>query len=288
MRSFAHIRVKIFFRPDMECDREIWTIRDGSKLRQNLVSLQWTSRDLYGFVWHWFLHDIATRHVFINLASAVSKQKFSIPAGENLINVPDFLLEDDECQKEIFERLAGRMMGAGSKKGHPFTWIPKHLADARGRVSLRSFIIALREAARATPQAAPTSLTHEPIKKGVQQASLNRVEQLKEDYAWIDDVLRPLAGLQTPNAEDAFTERWKADETIEKIFAAQKASQEDYLVPVELQGATPIDTGIHSRLLESLLHIGVAGKRSDGRINIPDLFQVASGMLRKGGVPPIQ
>ena len=87
-------------------------------------------------------------------------------------------------------------MGVGSRKGHPYTWIPKHLTDAKGQVSLRSFIIALRDAARGTSNSSRTAMTYDQIKRGVQQASYNRVEQLKEDYVWIEDVLKPLAGLE--------------------------------------------------------------------------------------------
>ena len=219
MRSFDHFCVKVFLRPDMDGDREIWTIRDGSKLRQNLTSLQWTSRDLYGFVWHWFLHGPDARMEFIQIVRSATGRKIIPPHGEELVKIPDILLDDDDVQRKLFERIAGNMMGAGSKKGHPYTWIPKHLADARGRVSLRSFIIALREAARATPGSASSALTHDPIKTGVQQASLNRVAQLKEDYAWIEDVLKPLAGLQTPNQESAFIARWADDKTVEKILS---------------------------------------------------------------------
>ena len=61
---------------------------------------------------------------------------------------------------------------------------------------MRSFIIALRDAARGTSNSSRTAMTYDQIKRGVQQASYNRVEQLKEDYVWIEDVLKPLAGLE--------------------------------------------------------------------------------------------
>jgi hypothetical protein len=199
MRSFSAFRTKVFIRPDMESDRDIWYIRDGSKLKQNIVNLNWNTKDLFGFVWHWFLLDPKTRPEFVALCNKVAKVSISMPIGEHLLKVPDAILENEDKQKKLFEALAGKMMGAGSRKGHPYTWIPKHLADARGRVSLRSFIIALRDAASATPMTAATAMTYDQIKRGVQTASRNRVEQLKEDYGWIEDVLRPLSGLSTPN-----------------------------------------------------------------------------------------
>jgi hypothetical protein len=68
MRSFSAFRSKLFIRPDMESDREIWSIRDGSKLKQNIVNLAWTSKDLYGFVWHWFLLDETACREFVEVS----------------------------------------------------------------------------------------------------------------------------------------------------------------------------------------------------------------------------
>lgn len=287
LRSFSAIRAKLFIRPDMESDQEIWSFRDGSKLKQNIVNLNWNSKDLYGFVWHWFLLEEESRREFGELCRKRVRVEVRVQPGESLIKVPIPLLEDEEKQKTIFELLAGKMMGAGSKKGHPYTWIPKHLADARNRVSLRSFIIALRDAARATPAASSTAMTYDQIKRGVQQASHNRVQQLKEDYIWIEDVLRPLAGLATPNDDEEFAKRWRKDKTINKIFAL-KSNDPDCLMPVELEGSKETDKDVYDKLIEALRNIGVAERRSDGRLNIPDLFQVASGMVRRGGVRPIQ
>ena len=194
LRSFPSLRAKLFIRPDMESDREIWSIRDGSKLKQNNVNLNWTTLDLYGFVWHWLMLESDTRDEFSALCKTVARVTLVTPPGERVIKVPDALVDEEATQKRLFERLAGTMMGAGSRKGHRYTWIPKHLADARGRVSLRSFIIALRDAARGSPSSSRTAMTYDQIKRGVQEASHIRVEQLKEDYVWIEDVLKPLKG----------------------------------------------------------------------------------------------
>ncbi len=287
LRSFERIRAKIFVRPDMESDREIWSFRDGSKLKQNIVNLNWGVKDLYGFVWHWFLCDADVRSAFVNVTKPLARLKFEVSTGEHLVRVPDALLEDESLQKKLIEVLAGKMMGAGSKKGHPYTWIPKHLADAKERVSLRSFIIALREAARNTPLSSKFAMAHSQIKNGVQQASKNRVEQLKEDYLWIEDVLKPLKGLSTPNNDREFIARWRDDSTINKIFAARSAN-ESILVPVEIEGLNENSPEVYRHLIDSLMGIGVAERRPDGRLNIPDLYQVASGMVRKGGVAPIK
>jgi hypothetical protein len=84
LRSFPGIRAKVFIRPDMESDREIWSIRDGSKLRQNLVILNWTTQDLYGFVWHWFLMHSETRSTFSSLCRSETGIQVTSP-GERML-----------------------------------------------------------------------------------------------------------------------------------------------------------------------------------------------------------
>jgi hypothetical protein len=112
------------------------------------------------------------------------------------------------------------------------------------------------------------------------------VEQLKEDYGWIEDVLRPLSGLSTPNDDSEFIARWKNDGTIHKILSL-KLTTPDCLIPVELEGCEEADGDVYEKLIDALRNIGVAERRDDNRLNVPDLFQVASGMVRRGGVRPI-
>ena len=98
-------------------------------------------------------------------------------------------------------------------------------------------------------------------------------------------MLAPLEGLQTPNTVEAFIERWVADKTVEKLFE-ERASSTGYLMPVQLEGVTANDSTVYERLIDALMNINVLERRGDGRINMPDLFQVAAGLLRKGGVRP--
>ena len=93
--------------------------------------------------------------------------------------------------------------------------------------------------------------------------------------------LAPLADLRVPCDEVEFINRWSDDGTVGKIRAA--ARREHYLVPIELDG---IKGDGRAELLEALLRIGVAERRPDGRINMPDIYRVAAKLLRKGGVPP--
>ena len=44
------------------------------------------------------------------------------------------------------------------------------------------------------------------------------------------------------------------------------------------------DTSTHAALIETLDHLAIVETTADGRLNMPDLFRLAAGVKRKGGV----
>jgi hypothetical protein len=120
-------------------------------------------------------------------------------------------LDDMDQQGAIFSLIAGEFMGTDRRRGRTYTWLIDHLADAFHETTPRSFLIALQRAAttRAKPQ--QTVIDHHGIREGVQAASTVRVDQLGEDYPWIQTVLGVLEGLEVPCKPDAFIRRWKSE-----------------------------------------------------------------------------
>jgi hypothetical protein len=53
-------------------------------------------------------------------------------------------------------------------------------------------------------------------------------------------------------------------------------------MPVQLEGIKPTHSTVYEKLISALMNINVLEPRSDGRINMPDLFQVTSGRFAKG------
>ena len=102
---------------------------------------------------------------------------------------------------------------------------------------------------------------------------------MREEYNWIDSVLVPLADQQVPCRAEQLYERWADAETVALILR----SQGKYLEPIEF---SEDDSARPLMILRALLRIGIAERRSDGRINIPDIYRVAAKMLRKGGITP--
>lgn len=282
LRSLKRIRVKLFIRPDMADDDRLWTISDASKLRHNEIKLQWRRRDLYNLLWMRLANHSEAGPAFRN---EVGKDfRLSFVEENGVYTPPSDLLEDEHVQRSVFSAIAGQYMGANARRGRTYDWTPNHLANASGYATPRSFLIAMREAAKSTKNSSSTILDVSGIQQGVRQASYIRVDELKEDYGWIKTALDPLEGLIVPITKEEFLGRWQLQKTLEKIRRETEANQSGrYLPPVELSEEMGEREGLVA-LIQSLLHISVIEEISDERLNMPDLFRLAAKMKRRGGV----
>jgi hypothetical protein len=174
-------------------------------------------------------------------------------------------------------------MGVDARRGRTYTWLPNHLSDTKGRLTPRSFLTSLGSAAR--HERVPLNdhaLTIDGIKHGVSEASVLRVDQLKDEYGWIDLALQPLAGQEVPCAAWAIYDRWEEAGTLREIEGQSNAI--GYLPPFSGDYGS---SEASANLLVALMDIGVIEIRPDGRVNIPDLFRIAALMLRRGGLRPL-
>lgn len=279
LRTYRAIKPKIFLRVDQAEDGGVAAFPDASKLLSAgaRVDLTWERRDLYGLLYTLLANDKNAAKTFATLV----KQSANISL-ENVrkYGLPNEIKDREDKQAAVFVSLAGSYMGANATKGRTYTWLNKHLADAFGRVSPRSFLEAVRQAA--THRGSSDSqlvLPPAALRAGIQGASELRLKQLKEEYSWIDTVIEPLADLQVPCNEKDLFERWNEVATLDAI----SASKGQNLEPIEF---SETDGNRQGSILKALLRIGVAERRADGRINIPDIYRVAANMLRKGGVKP--
>ena len=172
-------------------------------------------------------------------------------------------------------------MGKGPRRGLPYTWIPNHLGDAGGKVSPRSFLAALRTAAEDTEDRHADhnfALHYDSIKKGVQEASRIRVNEIQEDYPWVDAVLSPLRGKVAPCPFEQIEECWAQADAVRSL--GQDVESGGIKMPPRniKQGSDGV-----RRDLEEL---GIFLRMHDDRVNIPDVFRVGYGLGRRGGVRP--
>ena len=272
MRGFRALKAKVFLRTDQSKDDSLFRFADASKIRSSAVNLVWKRGELFGLLYKFLTATQTTRDALSRLAGSDTPADLSGP-----------LMSDESLQEELFYRLAGEFMGAGPKRGRTYNWLYDHLADTFGETSPRSFITALQRAAAFGPAPRETVIDHNGIRAGVQGASRVRVDQLKEDYGWIDKVMGALDGLEVPCDPEAFKRRWKDRATVAAIRS--EAHEEPSLLPLEIATGRDDPEGA---LLQALGNIGVVEFRDLNRINMPDIFRVEAGIKRRGGVrPPI-
>lgn len=267
MQGYRCLRAKVFMRTDQYKDKEVFSFPDASKLRASRVDIAWHATELYGL----FFQQLRT-----NSRSKVAFEKtYELVFGEKIR--PYTKIMDPEDQRKMFYCIAGEFMGSDHRRGRTYTWLIDHLADAFHETTPRSFLVALRKAANSRLIPEDAVIDHHGIREGVQEASSIRVDQLSEDYPWIQSVLNDLEGLEVPCLAETFLKRWKDRKTIKAISDAESSLPG----PVGLEHAR---VGREEILLESLLNIGIIEYRSASKINMPDIFRVAARIKRRGGV----
>ncbi len=278
LRGYRALRAKAFVRPDMVDDPEVENFPDASKLRAGRVELEWSKLELYNVLWQG-MGNAARGKTFRDVCEELHQ---TWKKAHGIWTFPEGLRTDEDVQWKVFHGIAGDKMGAGQNKGYPYTWLPNHLADAHGAVSPRSFVLALKTAADETADDHRFALDREAIKRGVREASRGRRDEIKEDYPWLPEVMKPLVGLVIPGMKKDVKARWQRASTIEQL--KRLAREQGWLLPRRLsrRGADP------DGLVEDLEELGVFQVMSGGRINMPDVYRLQFELKRKGGIPPVK
>ena len=277
LRPYRRLRLKCFLRSDQLDERSVADFPDASKVLSEKVELSWPYRELYAMLFQYLGN--AKDESFRREVEARFGHRWEKVEGVFLPPKP--LIRDEEEQREVFHAIAGPWMGRDRRRGFPYTWVPGHLADAHGRTSPRSFLAALRKAAEDTRDRYPEhnyALHYESIKRGVQHASEIRRGELREDYPWVDVLLEPLKGMVVPIAFEDIAAVWDKQNVLDKL---QRESTGGRLPPAH------IEEGVQG-LRQDLEDLGIFLRMKDGRVNIPDVFRVAYGLGRKGGVRPLR
>ena len=253
-QSFRAIRVKLFLRRDQHSELRLYDFPDGSKLLNTAVELAWDWLDLYQLL-------------FVRLRTNPAFRQLEAELGSR---EPRLLVE----------ALAGQHMGS-PKRGHVFTWIPIHLADALRQISPRTFLTAWREAASHGPRPQNTPVDHQGILEGVRRASEDRFAELSQDYPWVRALLEPLRGQMVPMEHDRLLELWRSSGAAVNASLQSQNEDKPVLVPRREQ-----DDSLEIIFLKALEFIGVLEVRKNGKVDVPDIFRVEAGIKRRGGVKP--
>lgn len=268
LRAYSSIRAKVFVRPDMLDDPEVKAFPDASKVLASRVPLDWSGVDLYGLLFTYLGNgdDDEAAAYFRGLS------RLSWRRHDGLYVLPVELRTDWSKQEPVFTQLAGPYMGTDRRRGKTYSWVLNHLADARDKVSPRSFLAAVRRAAEEHEVPNQLYALHwSGIHEGVRKASEYRVTEISEDLTWAHEAMKMLEGLTVPCPATTLLREWKRGRLIPPL-----AREEN-------RPATPNDL---EEMLDQLARAGVLEKLDDGRVNIPDVYRVGFGMRRLGGFRP--
>jgi hypothetical protein len=284
LRSFRHLRAKVFLRTDQFEDRRVGRFPDAAKLRASTASLRWLTTELYGLLWQLlgnhplrgaeYRQDLYTtiyEHKLKGQGLSSEKQREIL----QLSQAADWMLPPEAqfelaVQERLFHRLTGPFMGENARKGFPYRWLPTHLADAHGDISPRSFITALSTAVRHTAdhfREHEYAIHFRSLHAGVHEASRIRVGEIAE-HPWIQPLMAALAGAVRVPFEFADAEsRW--DEV--------GALADPDVVTSEIETA--------EQARQRLIDLGVWREMKTGRIDVPDIYRLGFKLSRRGGVP---
>ena len=267
-RRWRRIRAKIFLRSDLFRRHAGMGTADFAKLAANRAELEWSDAALLAML----VKRIANTSE--QLAAYCRSARIRFEKDDTLGLIPE--IEEPREAHPLLERLSGEFMGAGKKKGFVRNWVLAHLRDGNDRVSPRSLVRLIEQAAgkdAVNRVLRPPRLIHPTaLRQALDDVSDNHVTQgISSEWPWLDGVKERLTRDRlVPWARrdvvDLFDADWKGNWGTREGATIRP--------PVE----QPAD------FVDYLIDLGVFRRRSDDRIDVPDLYLSGLSLRRKGGV----
>jgi hypothetical protein len=264
-RRWRHLRAKLFLRTDLFERHARAGGADLSKLAAGRVELMWSDRDLYGMLLKGMANADGQLAEYVRMVRGVIWKEDTL-----LGRIPELRTSDDA--RAVVERMVGPYMGANQKKGLVFRWLLDHVRDGAKRGYPRPFIRLVEEAASIESKHAETLDQPRLIKPVSLRSALDRVSEehvtgAVDEWPWIESVKQLLRGNTLVPYSD------KEEKQLIKIFSTTEAASISVQLPLE-----------GKEMVDYLIELGVFRRRSDGRLDVPDLFLSGLGLRRKGGV----
>jgi hypothetical protein len=262
-RRFERLQPKLFLRSDIH--RRVAVGPDIGKLSLGGVDLRWTPGEIYALVAKRMINQSpALREYLAPAKIAIDEDPVfgAVPRDRNEI-----------AYRSFAERLVGKFMGAGPRKGYTYRWIPNHLQDGNGllfpRPAVQLFNGAAEREQRHAIAEGDSLLHHSSLRAALDTVSAARVRELTEqehaEFPWMATLVA------------AFRENGYEVPMTRKDF-------EKALRDVEWRDSAKPPTTDYAELAEHLEELGIARRRRDGRFDIGDLYLAGFGLKRRGGV----
>lgn len=265
-RRWKRIRAKIFIRTDLFRRHATAGGADLAKLAANRAELEWSDKNLYSML----IKRVANASDELRQYCEGARLRFE--DDDELGAVP--LVLRAEHARPLVDRMVGPYMGANLKKGLVFRWLLDHIRDGKGNALPRPLVRLVEEAAQrelnfGAAARPPRLLTPVSFRVALDVVSQEHVTQATDEWPWLTGVRSRLAGDQVP---------WDRRQLLERRLAVNW----DKSWSGSVETRPPVDDP--AQFVDYLLEIGVFRERSDGRIDVPDLFLAGLGLKRKGGV----
>lgn len=118
----------------------------------------------------------------------------------------------------------------------------------------------------------------------MQTASSIRVTEITgKDYPWVAEVMRPLRGQVTvPCEANDIDLIWRKEKTLERLNESLSVAGDGVKLPPQ-----NLDSGTEG-VLSDLESLGLIQRLSNRRLQMPDVYRIAFGLGRRGGVKPLK
>lgn len=267
-RRWQHLRAKIFLRSDLFRRHADMGTADFAKLAASRAELVWSNAAILGML----VKRIANTSTELKEYCRGTKTKIAFEEHPQLGLIPRVKRPEDAFP--LLERMVGLHMGATKKKGYVRNWIFTHLHDGNMHISPRTMVRLFETAAtkEAANQLAPVPRLLHPtaLRQGLNDVATDHVTQARHEWPWLDGVRRRLA--VQPLVP------WKRRRFHELLSKDWNGDWDDSDSAVRPPTDRPAD------LADYLLELGIVRRRTDERVDVPDLYLFGFGLRRKGGV----
>jgi len=264
-RRWKRIRAKIFLRTDLYQRVGTSGGADLAKLAANRAEITWNDRNLYAMLVK------RAANYSPELLDYCENATIEFTQDSDLGNIP--IITQARGAKSFVERIVGQYMGAGVKKGLTYRWLLEHIRDGRGHALPRPLVRLIESASDFQINSAkharwPKLLNPISLRRALDKVSEEHVQQSLSEWPWLAGLAKLLRGEQVPWAPNDI-ER-VLDRGWSRIWGAKDIA------------SPPADKP--RNFVDYLVEVGIFRARSDGRLDVPDLFLAGLGLKRKGGV----
>ena len=267
-RRWKRIRAKVFLRPDLFRRHARGASADFAKLAANRADLTWSETAILNML----VKRIA--NTSDELGDYCGRAGIRFENDPVLGRIPRN--QDTGGGFRLLERMCGQHMGAGRKKGFVRNWILNHLRDGEGQVAPRTIVQLIEKAAGKDAAngnlRSPRLLHPVALRQALEDVSTNHVVQATSgEWPWLDGVRQRLKGSLVP---------WSREEV---VAALDRDWDRSWGTSDTASNIRP-PTDSPGLLVDYLVELGIFRTRSDGRLDVSDLYLYGLELTRKGGV----